>query len=125
MGITITNKFSTTNTTYSPGRKISYIVWHYTAGTTSKKGAALDSASWFANSVAQASADFIVDDCYVFQFPGDIENRYFCSFFFSPPPLLSSPLFPLPLFFFSLSLVRPNGLVNFALKFFFLFCDFS
>ena len=76
MAINITQKNSTTNTTYLANRSLLYIVWHYTAGVTSKKGAALDTASWFANSAAQASADFIVDDYYIVQFNKDIKNRY-------------------------------------------------
>lgn len=76
MAIKIIQKNSTTNTTYLANRSLLYIVWHYTAGVTSKKGAALDTASWFANSAAQASADFIVDDYYIVQFNKDIKNRY-------------------------------------------------
>ena len=45
MAINITQKNSTTNTTYLANRSLLYIVWHYTAGVTSKKGAALDTAS--------------------------------------------------------------------------------
>lgn len=76
MGISITKKTSTQNTTYSPGRKHLYIVEHYTAGTTSKPGSAANTASWFANPAAQASADFIVDDANIVQFNPDLDNRY-------------------------------------------------
>lgn len=72
----IIKKTSTTNTTYSKNRKILYIVEHYTAGVTSKKGSARNIASWFSQSKAKASADFIVDDVEVVQFNPDILNRY-------------------------------------------------
>lgn len=74
--IKITKKTSTTNTTSSPGRKIAYIVEHYTAGVTSKAGSAENTAGWFANPAAQASADFIVDDANIVQFNPDPRNRY-------------------------------------------------
>ena len=72
----IIKKTSTTNTTASKGRKILYIVQHYTAGVTSKKGSARNIASWFSQSKAKASADFIVDDAEIVQFNPDISNRY-------------------------------------------------
>jgi flagellum-specific peptidoglycan hydrolase FlgJ len=76
MGISITKKTSTTNTTASQGRKILYIVEHYTAGVTSKSGSAANTASWFAQENAKASADFIVDDSNIVQFNPDPANRY-------------------------------------------------
>lgn len=76
MGISITKKTSATNTTALSGRKIKYIVIHYTAGVTSKSGSAANTASWFAQERAKASADFIVDDTNIVQFNPDIENRY-------------------------------------------------
>lgn len=76
MSITITKKTSTTNTTVSAGRSIKYIVIHYTAGVTSKSGSAVNTASWFANASAKASADFIVDDANIVQFNPDVANRY-------------------------------------------------
>lgn len=72
----ITQKLSTTNTTAKSNRSIKYIVIHYTAGVTSAKNAALNTAAWFSNSSAKASADFIVDDTYVVQYNPDIRNRY-------------------------------------------------
>ena len=72
----IIKQIGTANTTYAPGRTIKYIVEHYTAGVSSKKGSARSSASWFGNPVAEASADFIVDDVDIVQYNGDIENRY-------------------------------------------------
>lgn len=72
----ITKKTNTQNTTASSGRNIKYIVIHYTAGITSKAGSAANTAAWFANKNAQASADFIVDDATVIQYNPDIANRY-------------------------------------------------
>ncbi len=72
----IIKKTSTTNTTSSKGRKIKYIVEHYTAGVTSKKGSARNTASWFSQAKAKASADFIVDDAEIVQFNPDPANRY-------------------------------------------------
>lgn len=72
----ITQKLSTTNTTAKTNRSIKYIVIHYTAGVTSTKNAALNTASWFSNSSAKASSDFIVDDTNVVQYNPDIRNRY-------------------------------------------------
>ena len=76
MSINITKKTSTQNTTASAGRRILYIVEHYTAGITSKSGSAANVAAWFAQSAAQASADFIVDDENIVQFNPDPANRY-------------------------------------------------
>lgn len=76
MAISITKKTSTTNTTVAKNRKIEYIVVHYTAGVTSKRGSAANTASWFSNPAAKASADFIVDDATIVQFNPDIKNRY-------------------------------------------------
>lgn len=76
MSINIIKQTSTANTTYSPGRKISYIAIHYTAGRSSKTGNARANASWFGNPAAKASADFVVDDTQIVQVNGDIKNRY-------------------------------------------------
>lgn len=76
MGIKITQKTSTHNTTASKGRSIKYLVMHYTAGTTSKAGSAENTASYFATTENEASADFIVDDGTIVQYNPDIENRY-------------------------------------------------
>lgn len=67
---------SIVNTTKSIGRKIRYIVIHYTAGRTSRAGMAKSTALYFANPSVKASADFIVDDEFAVQFNGDIRNRY-------------------------------------------------
>ena len=74
--ISITKKTTTAKTTYAPGRTINYIVIHYTAGVTSKPGSAVNVANYFANSGAEASADFIVDDSTIVQYNSDIKNRY-------------------------------------------------
>lgn len=76
MSVKIKKKTSTQNTTALRGRKILYLVIHYTAGTTSRAGSAENTASWFMNPAAQASADFIVDDGGAVQYNPDIENRY-------------------------------------------------
>lgn len=72
----ITQKTSTHNTTASKGRKILYIVIHYTAGVSSKPGSALSTASYFASTDRDASADFIVDDATMVQYNPDPKNRY-------------------------------------------------
>ena len=64
------------NTTLAKGRKISYIVLHFTAGVTSRSGAAANIADWFKNPKCAASADFIVDDATAVQYNPDIRNRY-------------------------------------------------
>lgn len=74
--LNIIKKFSTRNTMYKPGRPLTYIVWHYTAGTTSRPGAALNTAAYFAGPDAKGSADYIVDDRDIVQYNPDIANRY-------------------------------------------------
>lgn len=74
--MTVTKKVSTMNTTYFAKRKIEYIVIHYTAGTTSKKGSAVNTANWFMSGSASASSDYVVDDETIIQYNPDIENRY-------------------------------------------------
>lgn len=73
----IVQKTSTVHTGYLKNRPIKYIVLHYTAGTTSRKGVARNVASMFANQNNRAaSADFIIDDGEIVQYNGDIANRY-------------------------------------------------
>ncbi len=74
--MTIKNNFSTVHTTKKPNRKIEYIVIHYTAGTTSRTGSAVNTANFFTTTTTQVSADFTVDDTTVVQYNGDIKNRY-------------------------------------------------
>ncbi|MCD7716793.1 MAG: amidase [Lachnospiraceae bacterium] len=76
MAVKIIKKTSTHNTTASPGRTIKYIVIHYTAGDSSEKGTAADTAEYFASTANQASADYIVDDGTIVQYNPDPENRY-------------------------------------------------
>lgn len=73
--INIIQKTSTKNTTQQAGRAINWIVLHYTAGTSSNKGVAQNTANYFAKS-AQASADFIVDDAEIVQYNPDPRNYY-------------------------------------------------
>lgn len=72
----ITQKTSTHNTTASKGRKITYIVIHYTAGVSSKAGSAASTAKYFATTDRDASADFVVDDATIVQYNPDLKNRY-------------------------------------------------
>ena len=72
----IVQKFSKVHTTASSNRKIEYIVIHYTAGTTSKSGSAVNNAIFFSTTDREVSSDYIVDDEYCCQYNGDIENRY-------------------------------------------------
>lgn len=74
--MTITNKFSAVHTTAKANRSIEYIVIHYTAGVTSKAGAAVNTADYFRTTATEVSADFTVDDTTVVQYNGDIKNRY-------------------------------------------------
>lgn len=76
----IIKKTSTVHTTYKAGRPLKYIVLHYTAGTSSKSGAARGVAGYFGNPKNRfASADFIVDDAEIVQYNPDIRNRYCAS----------------------------------------------
>lgn len=76
MAINITKQTSYSNTTSYLNRPIKYIVVHYTAGSTSKAGSALNTAVMFSNPSVYASADFIVDDDTIVQFNPDIKNRF-------------------------------------------------
>ena len=73
----IVNLTSTVNTTKYQNRPIEYLVIHYTAGSTSRKGTARNTAIMFGNpNNRPASADFIVDDYECVQYNPDIKNRY-------------------------------------------------
>jgi N-acetylmuramoyl-L-alanine amidase CwlA len=74
--LNITKITSTAKTTAYSGRKIQYIVIHYTAGVSSKPGSAANTAKYFATTDRDASADFVVDDATVVQYNPDIKNRY-------------------------------------------------
>lgn len=67
---------SKNKTTAISKRNPVYIVIHYTAGTSSKKGKAKAVAQYFATSNKDASADFIVDDEEIVQYNPDLETRY-------------------------------------------------
>ena len=71
----IKKQTSTTNTS-TRRVPIKYLAIHYTAGTTSKKGAALSTAKYFAKPKTGASADFIVDDVDAVQYNPDPIHRY-------------------------------------------------
>lgn len=75
MSITITKQTSTNKTNYCPGRDIEYIVIHYTAGSTSKRGTAINTANYWATGPTEGSADFVVDDELTVQYNPDLENR--------------------------------------------------
>lgn len=74
--IDIIQRTSTHNTTSKPNRTIEWIVVHYTAGTTSTRGAAQNTAHYFSTTTNQASADFIVDDETIVQYNPDPRNYY-------------------------------------------------
>ena len=76
MSINIQKCSAFANTTGLTNRNIAYIVIHYTAGSTSRAGAAKNNAVRFANPSTGASADFIVDDETIVQYNPDIKNRY-------------------------------------------------
>ena len=76
MALNIIKQTGTANTTYSPGRKIEWLFIHYSASTSSKRGAASGMCSWSANPAAGGSADFAVDDETMYQYNPDIKNRY-------------------------------------------------
>lgn len=72
----IIKKTSYSNTTYYSNRPLEFILMHYSAGSTSKTGSAVNTAVMFSNPNFGASADFIVDDTQKVQFNPDIKNRY-------------------------------------------------
>ena len=76
MSIDIVKCSAFANTTGLTNRNIAYIVIHYTAGSTSRPGAAKNNAVMFADPSRGASADFIVDDSTIVQYNPDIKNRY-------------------------------------------------
>lgn len=72
----IVKAFNQHNTSVRNNRRIDFIVIHYTAGTRSAAGAAMNTAKYFASPEAAGSADFIVDDGTIVQYNPDIKNRY-------------------------------------------------
>lgn len=73
-GIDFTDGHITTHITRCPNRKPEYIAIHYTAGTTSRRGAAMATRSVFLS--RRASADFVVDDDTIVLINPDIKNYY-------------------------------------------------
>lgn len=74
-GITITNAPINKHITQK-NREIKYIVIHYTAGRSSKKGNAMSVRNIFQNSNRDASADFCVDDETIVQCNGNPLSAY-------------------------------------------------
>lgn len=72
--INITKAIINTHITYSPNRQVKYIAIHYTAGSTSRAGAAMNTRKVFIS--RPASADFVVDDHEIVQINPDIRNYY-------------------------------------------------
>ena len=72
----IVQMLGTNCTSYYANRPHVWLAFHYTAGKTSKKGAARNTAAWFANPQNRnGSADFIVDDAECVQYNADLNNR--------------------------------------------------
>ena len=79
MSLKIKMNTGTINTTILTKRSIEWIVIHYTAGTSSAIGRAMDLTEWYkagANPNNPTSSDFVVDDGTVVQYNPDIANRY-------------------------------------------------
>lgn len=74
--IGIIKGYINTHITPSKGRPIKFIAVHYTAGSSSRKGAALNVKNVFQNSKRKASADFVVDDDTIVQTNPDLRNYY-------------------------------------------------
>ena len=72
--ISIIDAHINTHINLALGRKIKYIAIHYTAGTTSKKGAARATRNVFLS--RKASADFVVDDFEIVRINPDVRNYY-------------------------------------------------
>lgn len=72
--VEISKGYIYTHITYCPNRLIKYIAIHYTAGSTSKRGTALNTRNVFLS--RKASADFVVDDETIVQINPDIRNYY-------------------------------------------------
>lgn len=73
-GVTIKNASISVHITPSKNRPIKYIAIHYTAGSTSRQGAAENTRHVFLN--RRASADFVVDDADIVQINPDLRNYY-------------------------------------------------
>lgn len=73
-GLAITKGYISTHITPLRNRPIKYIAVHYTAGSTSRKGTALNTRNVFLK--RNASADFVVDDGSIVQINPDLQNYY-------------------------------------------------
>lgn len=73
-GLPIVDGHINTHISFCIGRPLKYIAIHYTAGTTSCKGAALRTRNVFMNRLA--SADFVVDDEQIVRINPDVRNYY-------------------------------------------------
>ena len=72
----IINRTGTNCTTVLQNRPYTFIAIHFTAGITSRKGSARNTAAWFANPQNRnGSADYIVDDAEIVCYNND-PNRY-------------------------------------------------
>lgn len=75
-GLNITLSPISNHLTQKNNREIKYIVIHYTAGRSSKKGSAMNTRNIFQNSNRDASADYCVDDETIVQCNGNPTNYY-------------------------------------------------
>lgn len=73
-GIAITDGHITAHITACAGRPLKYIAIHFTAGSTSRKGAAMATRRVFLQ--RRASADFVVDDADIVLINPNIRNYY-------------------------------------------------
>ena len=73
-GVVLTEAYIRTHITFAPGRQVKYLAVHYTAGSTSQRGAAMANRNVFVQ--RPASADFVVDDEQVIQVNPDIDSYY-------------------------------------------------
>ena len=73
-GLTITPGYIYQHVTRCANRPIRYIAIHYTAGTTSRRGQAMQVRGVFLQ--RSASADFVVDDDTIVQVNPDLRNYY-------------------------------------------------
>lgn len=75
MSIEIKKHTSYNKTNAVANRPLQYIVIHYTAGSTSRSGAAVNTADSWATGPYEGSADFVVDDELIVQYNPDLKNR--------------------------------------------------
>lgn len=73
-GLNITPGYIYQHVTRCDNRPVSYIAIHYTAGTTSRRGQAMQTRQVFLQ--RNASADFVVDDDTIVQVNPDLRNYY-------------------------------------------------